>query len=117
MDWESERGLRTGNRGPEIGNRKKDPESGTGSIVTGKGTGNRGKETGSGIGNRLRDWGTGPGNGTGKQDKKCIKSVCVNCCLFIRGSRRLPVPPESILCANRRSRGSGAVVFRDKVAN
>ena len=26
--------------------------------------------------------------------EKCVKSVCVNCCLFIRGSRRLPVPPE-----------------------
>ena len=24
--------------------------------------------------------------------QKCVKSVCVNCCLFIRGSRRLPVP-------------------------
>ena len=26
--------------------------------------------------------------------QKCVKSVCVNCCLFIGGSRRLPVPPE-----------------------
>ena len=77
MDWESERGLRTGNRGPEIANRKKDPESGTGSIGTGKGTGNRGKKTGSGIGNRIRDWGAGPGNGTGKQDLYTRRIQCV----------------------------------------
>ena len=27
--------------------------------------------------------------------QKCVKSICVNCCrVIIRGSRRLPVPPE-----------------------
>ena len=28
--------------------------------------------------------------------QKCVKSVCVNCCLFIRGSRSLPVPPGGL---------------------
>ena len=102
MDRESERGLRTGNRGPEIGNRKKDPESGTGRTGTGKGTENRGKETGSGIGNRIREWGAGLGNGTGKHY------------LYPGG---LSVCNEVARSENRRARGSGAVVFRDKVAN
>ena len=77
IDRESGRGLRIGNRGPEIGNRKKDPESGTGRIGTGKGTSNRGKETGSGIWNRIWDWGSGPVNGTGKQDLYPRRVECV----------------------------------------
>ena len=81
MDQESEWGLRTGNRGPEIGNRKKDPESGTGRIEAGKGTRNREQELGigirTGIGNRILESGsgtrnreqeTGPGIGNRKLD-------------------------------------------------
>ena len=33
--------------------------------------------------------------------QKCVKSVCVNCCLIIRGSRRLPVPPDGLVCATK----------------
>ena len=33
--------------------------------------------------------------------QKCVKSVYVNRCLFIRGSRRLPVPPEDLVCATK----------------
>ena len=99
MDCESERGLRTGNRGPEIGNRKKDPESGTGRIGTGKGTGNLGKETGSRIGNRIRDWGAGPGNETGKQDLHPRRVECVQrSCTERKSIRwRTKLHPETII--------------------
>ena len=75
MDQESEWGLRTGNRGPEIGNRKKDPESGTGRIETGKGTRNREQELGIGIRNRESRTGSWnrdqePGIGNRKQDRE-----------------------------------------------
>ena len=33
--------------------------------------------------------------------QKCVKSVYVNRCLFIRGSRRLPAPPEGLVCATK----------------
>ena len=32
--------------------------------------------------------------------QKCV-SVCVNCCFFIRGSRRLPVPLEGLVCTTK----------------
>ena len=63
---------------------------------------NRGRKR---IGNREQD--TGLGIGVKKRNRETV-----------------PVPPEGCVSAtklprseNRRSRGSGAVVFRDKVAN
>ena len=102
MDQESGRGLRTGNRGPEIGDRKKDPESGTGRIGTGKGTVNRGKETyresRTGYGTVDRGQETEPGNSS------CTPGVCV-CATKLHGAKR-----DGPVVA-------GLLFFRDKVAN
>ena len=55
--------------------------------------------------------------------QKCVKSVCVNCCLYYQRPAAACTPGGFSVCnevarsENRRPRGSGAVVFRDKVAN
>ena len=56
--------------------------------------------------------------------QKCVKSVCVNCCLYYQRQPQaactrggFSVCNEVARSENRRSRGSGAVVFRDKMAN
>ena len=55
---------------------------------------------------------------------KCVKSICVNCCLYYHRQPQAACTPGGFSVCNevarsedRRPRGSGAVVFRDKVAN
>ena len=98
MDQKSGRGLRTGNRGPEIGNRKKYPESETGRIGTGKGTVNRGKET-------YRESGTGYGTGDRGQETEPGNRTCT--------PGGLCVCNEVARSEKRRPRGSGLLFFAD----